>query len=164
MAFQCPLCVFVAASLSLILSHLRLVHASDPGFNVTCGITGCVRTFKSFCALYQHIYRKHQDAGIIQQRTVSDMSEPGPSMSLMQDAQTDLCSLDITVNASELGKYSCTHHELFNACVCVFKLQLWLSVLTFCTVAGTMHTGHNSRRRSNGLFLLKMKETSDVSS
>lgn len=103
MAFQCPLCVFIAASLSLILSHLCLVHASEPEFNVTCGITGCVSTFRSFRALYQHVYRKHQDAGIIQRRTTSDKVETGPATSLMQDVQMDVCS-DIDTS-SMLGKW-----------------------------------------------------------
>lgn len=63
-----PLCVFVALTIPLILSHLRFVHASDPNFFVTCAIGGCCTTAKSFSALYQHIYKKHKDAGIIQSR------------------------------------------------------------------------------------------------
>ena len=51
-----------------VISHLRLVHASDPNFSVPCGIEGCYTTFKSFSSFYQHIYRKHRDAGIIQAR------------------------------------------------------------------------------------------------
>ena len=105
MAFQCPLCAFVAATLALILSHLRLVHANDPDFNVTCGISGCVRTFKKFRALYQHVYRNHKDAGIIQQRIASDVGEQGPSTSSMEDVQTDIYSIEVTTNVQELGKY-----------------------------------------------------------
>lgn len=104
MAFQCPLCVFIAATLSLILSHLRLVHASEPEFNVTCGIAGCVSTFRSFRALYQHVYRKHRDAGIIQRRTTVEV---GPTTSSTENVQIDVCSdIDMSVNSSMLGKYS----------------------------------------------------------
>ena len=62
--FKCPICVFMALTIPLILSHLRLVHANDPNFSVVCGIDGCCTTAKSFSALYQHIYRNHKDAGI----------------------------------------------------------------------------------------------------
>ena len=59
--FKCPLCVFQAL-------NIRLVHSSDPRFSVVCGIGGCSNTSKSFSALYQHIYKKHKDSGIIQSR------------------------------------------------------------------------------------------------
>ena len=39
--FSCPLCTFIAISIPLILSHLRVVHSSDPNFRVNCGIDGC---------------------------------------------------------------------------------------------------------------------------
>ena len=65
---NCPLCVFHAPNIRLVLSHLRLVHSSDPRFSVMCGIGGCSTTSKSFSALYQHIYKKHKDSGIIQPR------------------------------------------------------------------------------------------------
>ena len=67
--FKCPLCAFYAHNIRLVLSHLRLVHSSDPRFSVVCGIGGCSTTSKSFSSLYQHIYRKHKDSGIIQSRT-----------------------------------------------------------------------------------------------
>ena len=69
---NCPMsmCVFAAPSISLILSHLRLVHSSDPNFCVTCGIGGCCTTARSFSALYQHIRKKHKDAGVIQERNI----------------------------------------------------------------------------------------------
>ena len=65
---KCPICIFEALDIRLILSHLRLVHSSDPNFSVVCGIGGCCTTSKSFSALYQHIYKKHKSTGIIQSR------------------------------------------------------------------------------------------------
>ena len=67
---KCPFsgCIFEAMSMSSILSHIRLVHASDPNFSVPCGIEGCCKTNNSFSALYQHIYKKHKNAGVIQAR------------------------------------------------------------------------------------------------
>ena len=57
----CPLCSFEAPSVSIILSHLRTVHASDPNFSIACGLDGCATTSKSFSALYSHVYRHHPD-------------------------------------------------------------------------------------------------------
>ena len=65
---KCQLCVFEARSIPLVLSHLRSVHSSDPGFNVTCGVQGCARTFTRFSTLYQHIYRHHNVPGIVEPR------------------------------------------------------------------------------------------------
>lgn len=67
---KCPFsgCIFEAISMSSILSHIRLVHASDPNFSVPCGIDGCCKTSTSFSSLYQHIYKKHKNAGVIQSR------------------------------------------------------------------------------------------------
>ena len=70
--YSCPFtsCNFISSNVPLVLCHLRAVHSSDPGFNVCCGIGGCAATLKSFRSLYQHIYRKHQDSGIIAKRCV----------------------------------------------------------------------------------------------
>ena len=57
----CPLCSFEAPSVSIVLSHLRTVHASDPNYCVACGLDGCAKTSKSFSALYSHVYRHHPD-------------------------------------------------------------------------------------------------------
>ena len=58
---QCPLCNFTAVSLQKIISHIRTVHSNDPRFKITCGLEGCAAsTYKSFSALYSHLYRHHQ--------------------------------------------------------------------------------------------------------
>ena len=57
----CPLCSFEAPTIAIVLSHLRTVHSSDPNFHVLCGLGGCATTFRSFSALYSHIYRYHPD-------------------------------------------------------------------------------------------------------
>jgi hypothetical protein len=35
---RCPMCSFEASNARLTLCHLRIVHSSDPNFNVLCGI------------------------------------------------------------------------------------------------------------------------------
>lgn len=69
-AYVCPMCVFEAPSVSLLLSHLRLVHSNDPGFLVRCGIeSGCSYTARIFSALYSYVYQRHREAGIINSRS-----------------------------------------------------------------------------------------------
>ena len=80
-SYKCPIsgCVFVGISMPIVISHLRLVHASDPNFSVPCGIEGCYTTFKSFSSFYQHIYRKHPDAGIIRARKEQHLNVVHPA-------------------------------------------------------------------------------------
>ena len=87
---KCPLCNFYALSIQLVLSHLRLVHSSDPNFNVMCGISGCYKTSESFSALYQHIYKKHKDEGIIKSRTTLSTVRPVDSSDLFPGTSSGL--------------------------------------------------------------------------
>lgn len=59
-ALECPLCEFLSPNLSLRISHLRLVHSSDPAFHVVCGIENCSETFWKFSAFSSHVYRHHR--------------------------------------------------------------------------------------------------------
>ena len=58
----CPLCNILSPTLKLYISHLRLVHHSDPGFNITCGIDNCTKKFRTFPAFNSHVYRCHRPA------------------------------------------------------------------------------------------------------
>lgn len=64
----CPMCHFETPSMQLCLSHLRLVHGSDPRFSAQCGIEGCSYSARSFSVLYSHIYRRHPESGVITRR------------------------------------------------------------------------------------------------
>ena len=68
---QCPLCEFAAATLRQWFSHLRLVHSSDPGFRVCCGIDGCKNTYGKFSSLSSHVYSHHKDR--IKGKTVQEV-------------------------------------------------------------------------------------------
>lgn len=61
-AISCPLCQSLSPTLKLYISHLRLVHQTDPKFNITCGIGGCTKTFVTFPAYNSHVYRCHRSA------------------------------------------------------------------------------------------------------
>lgn len=67
-SYKCPMCHFESPTIALSLSHLRLLHSSDPRFRVQCGIGGCAYMDRSFSALYSHIYHCHPESGIVQKR------------------------------------------------------------------------------------------------
>ena len=61
-AFRCTLCACLSPSLRLHISHLRLVHASDRTFQLTCNIEECSEEFRSFSSYNSHVYRNHRRA------------------------------------------------------------------------------------------------------
>ena len=84
MTYGCPMCPFVAPSVALLLSHLRLLHSNDPRFLVRCGIEpGCTYTARTFSALYSHVYRKHRQTGVIRSRSSTvELEEPAGTVHL----------------------------------------------------------------------------------
>ena len=44
------------------LQHIKLFHAHQPDFKITCGISGCQRTFINFGTFCDHVYDVHSDS------------------------------------------------------------------------------------------------------
>lgn len=61
--FLCPLCgVHSEPSLGKYLKHVRLIHADDPNFSISCSFQSCRRPpFKKFTTYRNHIYAYHND-------------------------------------------------------------------------------------------------------
>ena len=58
--FVCPICYrFASFRFKVVLRHLGQVHAHQPNFHVSCGISGCPRTYEKFAAFKKHVYRSH---------------------------------------------------------------------------------------------------------
>jgi len=92
---QCPMCSFECPSVAVLLSHLRLVHSSDPRFLVCCGINSCTVTSRSFSALYSHVYRHHSGVGI-RRRTVNSSSLALPTASEYHEEDQEIQSTNET--------------------------------------------------------------------
>lgn len=59
-AWRCWICfVFVALSLTVLLSHINASHSRSPDFWVYCGIDGCEKDFRVFNSFFRHIKRTH---------------------------------------------------------------------------------------------------------
>lgn len=67
---KCPLCNAELGTVSVFLTHLRVIHASDSAFNITCGLQGCPRTFNNFHTYRNHVYAMHD---------LADLNEPSHS-------------------------------------------------------------------------------------
>ena len=48
-------------TLHAFLLHVRIRHAQEPSFSVTCGLNKCQQQFKSYYSYRKHIRRKHAD-------------------------------------------------------------------------------------------------------
>ena len=60
--YKCPLCSHsTSTTIQGVLSHIRAFHANYPNFCLTCGLSGCATSSKSFSGFYSHIYRHHSD-------------------------------------------------------------------------------------------------------
>ena len=57
----CPLCPdsLVSFNVSGYVKHIQVFHSHQPHFLLTCGIQGCVRTFKNFGTFRNHVSAKH---------------------------------------------------------------------------------------------------------
>ena len=82
----CPLCHILSPTLKLYISHLRLVHQSDPGFKITCGIDSCKKKFTTFPAFNSHVYRCHRPAiGLKARFTDQEGDDTSPSSNTVGD-------------------------------------------------------------------------------
>ena len=63
MRFSCNVCHrFASPNLKGVMRHIGSVHSFEPGFNVTCGISGCARSYQNFRSFQRHIARRHSAA------------------------------------------------------------------------------------------------------
>jgi len=65
-SIKCPLCPTLNHQLSIseYTKHLRLFHASNPDFKITCGINGCQRVYTNLGTFKNHLYGIHNVDGI----------------------------------------------------------------------------------------------------
>jgi len=89
---ECPLCGQFAPTLSLYISHLRLVHSKDRPFSVVCGIGGCKEVFGTFPGLNTHIYRHHRFALGLEPQ--SDGTVSSSSFAAVEPANCDFGGLE----------------------------------------------------------------------
>ena len=60
----CPICPpertsHLKFNLTKFMKHIKLFHSHQPGFFITCGLHGCLRTFKNFRTFQNHVSDYH---------------------------------------------------------------------------------------------------------
>ena len=101
----CPLCGAFCSSISVYLSHLRLIHAHEAGFCVPCGLQGCQRTFQNFYTYRNHVYLNALDDTT--NETTDDVATVATS-----DVETPNLSTDLSEGILHTLK-SCTYTTFF---------------------------------------------------
>ncbi len=74
----CPLCKrFQSPTLDLLWPHIRLVHATEPGFHVRCNLDGCSREFSTMKSYDNHISKIHfkRNRNTVPQNFLSNVHE-----------------------------------------------------------------------------------------
>lgn len=117
------MCTFEAPSIAIVISHIRMVHSSDPNFRVPCGIGGCSTTSTSFSALYFHVYHHHQD--VIKKRNSHS--------STTSDNETTSCvwQIQTAITSSESNDLNDRYFLKYLTFACRHVLDL-CDILVFC--------------------------------
>lgn len=60
----CPICPpertsHLKFNLTKFMKHIKLFHSHQPGFSITCGLHGCLRTFRNFRTFQNHVSDYH---------------------------------------------------------------------------------------------------------
>jgi len=71
-------------TLRAFLLHVRIRHAQEPSFSVTCGLNKCQQQFKSYYSYRKHIRRKHAD---FPQVSISEPQVNEESVNLNDDCE-----------------------------------------------------------------------------
>ena len=61
----CSLCPYeqtahLNLNLTELIKHIQLFHSHDPSFAITCGLDGCMRSFRNFRVFRNHVYSFHR--------------------------------------------------------------------------------------------------------
>lgn len=89
--YLCPICESRSPTLSLWLSHLRLVHHSESRVELSCPADSCNAVYSKVNSLCSHMYRTHRDM------VSSSLVRHNPAM---QEQTSASVSLDLSLPGS----------------------------------------------------------------
>ena len=104
---KCPLCTAELGTVSVFLTHLRMIHASDSGFNIPCGLQGCQRTFYNFHTYRNHVYSMHDlnDTSIDMEAPENNLDPSFESSENMEIISNDTVTVDDQADLSSKDAY-----------------------------------------------------------
>jgi len=134
---KCQLCQVGMPNLSYkigeYIKHLRLLHASQPDFKVTCGINGCQGVYNNIGTLNNHLYAMHND-GIVE-----------PNMMVVAATTPDKEA--VPTSGNETTDHVPTEDSI-----------MYTDQDDIDDHAMEIDTSHENLQRSSALFLLGLKE------
>ena len=74
---------------------LGAVHSHDPNFLITCGVCGCVRTYKNYHSFRKHLWRDHREK-------INDSQESEDLTPGVEDQE----SCDVPTDKQSISQYS----------------------------------------------------------
>ena len=155
---ECSLCRTRLPSLASYISHLRLVHANDRSFNITCGISNCSSIFKSFGGFNTHVYRHHRDALGLEKSTDHDL---GNSSTANSDYPSNIVDPPLSpptgdyssFQVSDLSRDDATDQYLPEPINQEIMYDVW----------HLLGISQEQQKRTAAAFLLKLREVCRVS-
>ena len=97
MLFLCPYCCrqYAVPTESILLSHIRMVHSSDPDFKISCPADGCCRTFINF-RTYQNHCLTHTTTHCSHESISDDANEIAHDMETVELLELAQSKADVT--------------------------------------------------------------------
>ena len=88
---QCPFCEEMSSpSEFFLMKHIKRVHASQPGFKITCGVDGCQRTFTTMKTYENHKSSvHHRDRHHLSEEVATHGNDTNTSELALQNASDD---------------------------------------------------------------------------
>ena len=105
----CQLCDFIAPSLKYLLKHLRQVHSHQPGFRITCRLSGCQRVFRTFDVYRNHVYAIHKEQESIVPEVSGPPADDPDDQEYLDDHNAGHTDFDDSSNVPELSMDDLAH-------------------------------------------------------
>ena len=103
MIVNCPLCESQFATVSIFMTHLKIVHSNEPNFCIQCNMQGCQRTFRNFYTFRNHTYSMHSQ---FQSTDTSSEDLETRSSLLAQDSEIALETDQTAPEIEDFERYS----------------------------------------------------------
>lgn len=72
------------------MHHVQLLHSHQPNFSITCGIGGCLRTFKTMGTFRNHVSAHHSNNVPVQTTEGIESMESGEDDDMEVDESISL--------------------------------------------------------------------------
>ena len=89
--YLCPYCCgqYAVPSESILLSHIKMVHSSDPDFIIHCPADDCCRTFTNFRTYQNHCLTHRNRVSVIAEEVSVEQNSHSMEIGEIEQSETD---------------------------------------------------------------------------